>query len=449
MFRDIYISNKVAYMQFQKKIDGGMLIIGPDKLALKYTVDKNHRLVYDEKVAKNFWKHKIGNDSDVEQYNKQHIENFLYFVLPYLKINGCYLSIDGIKNFLYISCGYNGIVFSTKTSDGSKIVIKIISDMIDHYPETTDSDIDGYKLITNKLITDDDGYVPPPSISHIYCAFYQKNKFVSFDDKITFHENVAALEQNTPFMDQHTYIVMEPIDGDLASLYTEFAKLKLTNYSEWIDILLNCLNDLLSALYFLQMEPRGEDSFDTTEYALCHLDIKPENIAFIKNHNKYTFKLIDYGSIRKYNYGKAIDTQFAGSPTYARFSTGNNCTIFRDYYCLLLAICEIFNVFDNVDVRDPANIAPILTKINDILANVDKKNIANYIPANDENPNKIKEVHHKIMMLYHSRTMAAIHESTNKCANFSDVKQYLINFNNSALFDADFGNDNVLLPKIV
>ncbi len=430
MLREMYKLNKEKYKYIDNNtIKGGMLIIGHNKFPLKYIVGQDGKLNYIENVGKNYSRHPISQEEHI------YIENFLYFILPFVTMRNAYLSISSIKNFAYIGCGYNGMIFSTSASDGTKIIIKIISTFNVHFPENPAGDIIGYSMITNN------GAIQniPQMLCRVYGGFYTEDntcgiKYKMFHPNIiNFNENVDEIQKIHPFLDVHNYVITEATDGDITLLYPIVSKIKKTNYTKWVDALLKCINDIVSAFIFLQTECK-DSANKIPQFGLCHLDVKPENIAFCTNNaddiDKYTFKLIDYGSVRKYEYGKDIDSKFAGSPTYALFST-QNTSIFRDYYCLLLSVCEIFNVFDNTFDINPDTRDQRLTDINDEIEMTESgmKSIEIFIPDNPNNKQNTNELRHKLGLLVLSLNLVNTYENSGYCANYVDVIKYHELFN--------------------
>lgn len=267
------------------------------------------------------------NNNDLTPYNKQikpaEKEELLFFqndVIPNVTINKIKFGKVAIESIKAIAGGSYSIILYVNDSTNNKIIIKI-------QEHSKLSDVDVYLKITNNLQKEISQY-----LIKMYGVFKSFDNFETFDNKIGY-EPVTDYKKKL----LNVYIVFENADGNIRELTKYLFDLKIQNYEQWINILKIFIYSMVNAIEFLH---------NTNEkYAMLHLDLRPENIVYIKDTNKISFKLIDIGSVIEYTFDTETNKErLRGSGTYSRYIYKNSP--YRDYYNLWLTICEVFDLYD-------------------------------------------------------------------------------------------------------
>jgi hypothetical protein len=256
--------------------------------------------------------------------SKVELDELLYFqnnVLPNLQFNGMQLDSSDINDsFNAIAGGSYSTIFYVK-SQGIEVVIKVQdNDKL--------SDVENYLKIKKN-----DGYIPQEIIK-IYGIFKSFDKFESYDPNIIYNNNV---KYNKPL--SKVYILFENADGNIRELTKYLYDIKKSDYQKWVTVLKKFILTMLNGLKYLHLNVNNK-------FALIHMDLRPENIVYIKHNNEYIFKIIDIGSAVEYQFDKTNipKERLRGSGVYNKYVYKNS--LFRDYYNLWLTICETFDLFD-------------------------------------------------------------------------------------------------------
>lgn len=277
------------------------------------------------------------NDNDLTPYNKiikpVEKDELLFFqnnVVPNITINNVKFGKVATESIKAIAGGSYSIILYVNDSTNNKLIIKI-------QEHSKLSDVDAYLKITNNLQREFSQY-----LIKMYGVFKSFNKFESFDDNVGYEPTVDFKKDLL-----NVYIVFENADGNIRELTKYLFNLKTQNYDKWILILKTFLYSMISAIIFLH------NAYE--QHAMLHLDLRPENIVYLKNKEDLGFKLIDIGSVVEYEYDKETKKErLRGSGNYSKYIYKNSP--YRDYYNLWLTICEVFDIYDfkayNVESRE-------------------------------------------------------------------------------------------------
>jgi hypothetical protein len=269
------------------------------------------------------------NDNELVPYNKivkslEEKEELLFFqnnVISNIVINKNKfgeIAIDAVKA---IAGGSYSLILYTNGALDNKLIIKI-------QEHEKLSDVEAYLKITNNLTKP-----ISPYLIKMYGVFKSFNKLESFDENIYYEPNIKYTKKLL-----NVYIIFENADGNIRELTKYLSNLKINTYDKWISILKHFIFSIINVIKFLHYET-------DEKYALLHLDLRPENIVYIKNNNNFEFKLIDIGSVVEYKFDNVTSQErLRGSGIYSKYVYKN--TPYRDYYNLWLTICEVFDLYD-------------------------------------------------------------------------------------------------------
>lgn len=267
------------------------------------------------------------NNQELKPYDKQisdeEKEELLYFqnnVISDIKINNEKIGIVGIESLKAIAGGSYSLILNLNDKHNNKIIIKI-------QENEKMSDVEAYLMLTHNLKRE-----ISPYIIKMMGFFKSFDKFESFDKTVKY---TSEKKYNKKML--NLYIIFECADGNIRELSKYFSNLKKENFQKWQNILNKFVITMIKGIKYLHETDN--------KYALLHLDIRPENIVYIKNNDDIEFKLIDIGSVVKYKYKENTEKErLRGSGIYSRYVYKNSP--YRDYYNLWLSVCEVFDIFN-------------------------------------------------------------------------------------------------------
>jgi serine/threonine protein kinase len=328
------------------KQSGGVVIFNPlikkNKIIKQKTVDNQI-----------FYENILTPSNDFTDEQKRDIEILLYFILPFIWVDGKRLGNNAIKDVEVLGAGTFGITIFYK-----KILIKIIklvpenkysiiteiSGLIHLFggPETVPQQINktyGY-LTMNKALDNTLGNAVKTegqkNLSNIGIYTNIGVNFLNSKDIIS-SITKAKLETTGGGPGQIVTIFSEKEDMSMKDFIAIYATMPHNSHEEIkskIGILLDYFKDMSIALNFLHSTKKR-----------IHNDIKPDNttVTYEKSGDttRNVFKLIDFGLIQPISDLEQIVPRTGGTPIYFNKAFSQKSSVLYDWYCVLQSVLQL------------------------------------------------------------------------------------------------------------